>query len=290
VWVKIDENLPDHPKFAGLSAGAVALWLFGACYCGRFLTDGRIPRQMAHQLAARVDPQAALLDDVPPLVRELVAAGLWEAHAHHYAVHDFLQYNPSRVQVERDRKVRSQHARQAARSRWRNGRHPRGARVPADAQLDAQPYAPSMRRASRGHMPNDAPTRPDPTRTRPVGVRRSVVPPTNGGTTDDANTAVGPLVELYRATGVAHTPRDGALIAGLVRRHGPAQVEATIRDLGAALLTAQNPLQYLAGACRRPRGHAPPRESVAQRAARYERLLEGHDDGQRAESAHEHDR
>lgn len=74
------------------------------------------------------------------------------------------------------------------------------------------------------------------------------------------------LVDLFRAApGVTATERDGPVIAGQVGRYGVAHVEAVIRDLDLSLGAATNPLQYLAGACKRPRPAAsqpPPRPAI----------------------------
>lgn len=97
MWVKIDDALPGHPKFQRLSSAARCLWLEGLCYCGRNLTDGRIPKEAGAGLAFSVAMRDGLSWE--RLISELVDAGLWEDTSDGWTVHDFLDYNPSRVEV-----------------------------------------------------------------------------------------------------------------------------------------------------------------------------------------------
>jgi hypothetical protein len=90
VWVKLDDGFADHPKVVGRSDAALASWLKALCYCGRYRTDGHVPEAMTRRIAK-------------PRVRlELVSAGLWdEAPLGGVLVHDYLQWNPSRAEIER---------------------------------------------------------------------------------------------------------------------------------------------------------------------------------------------
>lgn len=103
-WVRLDDQFADSPKLE--RAGPVAGWLHVAalCYCARHLTDGVIPREKA----ARLIPSAGR--HIKALVRE----GVWHEPGHtcdrcppcpdrHYVLHDYLDFQPSRAQVEADR-------------------------------------------------------------------------------------------------------------------------------------------------------------------------------------------
>ncbi len=94
-WVKLDDQFPDHPKI--VEAGPLAGWLYvaGLAYCGRFITDGFIPRGQVRRLADLDDPMA--------LAARLVAVHLWEEAEDGYHVHDYLHYNPSSAQVKHER-------------------------------------------------------------------------------------------------------------------------------------------------------------------------------------------
>jgi hypothetical protein len=108
-WVKLDDGFAEHPKLerAGPSAG----WMHVAalCYCARNLTDGRIPKARALRLA-----------DVPKpaqVIDRLVEVGLWEVDGDDYVIHDYGDYNPSRVQVEAERQAAADRQRRSRVSR-----------------------------------------------------------------------------------------------------------------------------------------------------------------------------
>lgn len=104
-WARLDDGFADHPKVAALSDRAFRLHVAALCQSARLALDGLIDA-----------------GDVPRLVRgyrrsaltELVEAGLWHEPGHrceHCAqpakgaliLHDFLAYNPSKEQRERER-------------------------------------------------------------------------------------------------------------------------------------------------------------------------------------------
>ena len=93
-WVRIDDTFPDHPKIVGLTDAAFRAHVAGLCYAGRYLTDGHIPTSALRQIGTRKAAQ------------ELEARGLWDKTDHGWVINDFLDYNPSKadVQAERDRK------------------------------------------------------------------------------------------------------------------------------------------------------------------------------------------
>lgn len=94
-WVRLDDGFAEHPKIE--EAGPLAAWLHVAalCYCNRHLTDGFIPAGKVKRLA-----------DVPNVSRHigaLVKVGMWMEVEGGYAIHDYLQYQPSRDEVEKGR-------------------------------------------------------------------------------------------------------------------------------------------------------------------------------------------
>lgn len=94
-WFKMDDQFPTHPKV--MRAGPAAAWLYiaGGCYCTRHLTDGLIPRVVVPTLTILPKPYA--------LAAVLVAENLWNEHGDDYLVHDYLEFQPSREQVEKQR-------------------------------------------------------------------------------------------------------------------------------------------------------------------------------------------
>jgi len=90
-WFKIDDNLLEHPKFLQLSDGAQLLWMRAGVWSARYLTEGLIPPALVEKYGR--DECAA----------ELVDAGLWEHAEGGFQFHDWLDYQPSKAQVEASR-------------------------------------------------------------------------------------------------------------------------------------------------------------------------------------------
>jgi len=91
-WIKIDDSFPDHPKVVGLSDTAFRVHISGLCYCGKYLTDGLIPMQIASRFAN---------NDMSVIV-ELTNAELWreDVSSNGFRIHDYLAHQTSKDQVE----------------------------------------------------------------------------------------------------------------------------------------------------------------------------------------------
>ncbi len=109
-WVRVDDQFPDHPKIA--AAGPLAGWLHvcGLCYCNRNLTDGFIPRTVAHRLTSfdhigietGGDGETfAVGDDASCewMAQVLCEHGIWKEVAGGYAIHDYLEYQLSKAEI-----------------------------------------------------------------------------------------------------------------------------------------------------------------------------------------------
>jgi hypothetical protein len=108
-YLKIDDNLADHPKIVGLSDGAFRLYVAGLCYSQRHLTDGILPLSQVPKLTPNYRKRH---------VDELTARLLWAPVAGHgwYEIHDYLQWNDSRETVAK----RRANGRANAEKRWRD--------------------------------------------------------------------------------------------------------------------------------------------------------------------------
>lgn len=87
-WVRLEPDFPDHPKVVNLSDDAFRAFIAGLCYCNHYLTDGVIPAGAVKRLAKG------------RLASELIGAGLWEQNGNGVVVHDFLEYQPTRSEVQ----------------------------------------------------------------------------------------------------------------------------------------------------------------------------------------------
>lgn len=87
-WVRIDDGFAQHPKIIALSIPARWAFIETLCYAARYETDGIVPDAIA--------PNG-------PVRAELVASGLWENSETSVRIHDYLDYNPSREERQRER-------------------------------------------------------------------------------------------------------------------------------------------------------------------------------------------
>lgn len=118
-WVRFDDSTSDHPKFSALDDYAPLagwLWFSATCYCGRYLTDGKVDlvtlrrlwpyRHLSVATAGIGDGEGGTLAEfgedptAEDLVKLLVSVRLLdEIEPGVYKVHDYLKYNPSRREV-----------------------------------------------------------------------------------------------------------------------------------------------------------------------------------------------
>jgi hypothetical protein len=94
-WFKVEDVMTEHPKCVGLTPFAWTLWLHAMSYCSRNLTDGHIPQAMLPRLCA--------IKDADKAAAELVDAGMWHVTEDGWAVHDYLDHQRSRADVQADR-------------------------------------------------------------------------------------------------------------------------------------------------------------------------------------------
>lgn len=116
-WIRIDDGFAEHLKIA--DAGPIAVWvqIQALCYCGRNLTDGFIPPNMAEFFGKNNTQHIGIArGGVPGMVEFgddademdwpsiMVEKGLWDIVDGGYQIHDYLDYNPSRAEVKADRR------------------------------------------------------------------------------------------------------------------------------------------------------------------------------------------
>lgn len=170
-WARLDDMFPWSRKVRRLSDAAFRLHVTGIVACARDLTDGI------------VTPDD--LDEYPPMrgiekrLAELVSRDQWHERGHGcegcaqppvggWVIHDYLDYNPSKSDVEAERA--------AARDRQRRRRLARAGVSPdtpvtRDSRVTHAGVTRESQTPSRPTRPN--PSIPDPT--RPIlGVLRSV--------------------------------------------------------------------------------------------------------------------
>ena len=114
-FLNVDDNFADHPKIDALSDGAFRLHVAGLCYASKHKTDGFIPDHRVSRLIRTYKPR---------LLVELHQARVWLPAAGGHSIHDFLDWNRSREQIEADaerlRRVRSEAGKKGAKARWQS--------------------------------------------------------------------------------------------------------------------------------------------------------------------------
>ncbi|MER5715766.1 hypothetical protein [Streptomyces sp. NPDC002132] len=112
-WFALDDGFDTHPKVRKAGNAAVGLFVRLGVHATRHLTEGHLDGDIVRRYGTE------------PNVRKLIAVGMLHAHGHacprcpqpaegDYVIHDYLDYNKSRAQIEA--------AREAARKRQQRGR------------------------------------------------------------------------------------------------------------------------------------------------------------------------
>lgn len=174
-WVRKDDQMPIHRKVAPLTDAAYRLNDEAICWSSRNLADGRISVDDLAGISKRGKPN---------LAAELVRRGLWHEAGHvcpsptcppsgpdGWVIHDYLEYNPSKEKVLRERDAKAERQR-----RWIDAKKGRKDAT-KDATRDASQDTP-LTHAQRDANP--APPRPEESGAggpAPSGRR----PPASGG-------------------------------------------------------------------------------------------------------------
>lgn len=135
-WIRLDDQLPEDPKFIEVGHRGIALYVAGLCYCSRNLTDGVIPKGAVPRLTDVARPKQ--------VAQSLVDAELWLDAGHSYEVHKYLQYQQSRSTIEANREAKRQAGRAGGLARSLRRATPSGSNPPnlhtdIDTHTDTHP-------------------------------------------------------------------------------------------------------------------------------------------------------
>ena len=97
-WFRVDDKFAFHAKAVRAGNTAIGVWVRLGAWSSDQLTDGKLPGEIAKVIQG---PDAGSLD-------RLCEVGLLEREGEDYAMHDFLDWNPSGKQVKRQRKELSE--------------------------------------------------------------------------------------------------------------------------------------------------------------------------------------
>lgn len=102
-WGRLDDQANGNPKLLALSDPAYRMWACALIYCQAQLTDGFVPEHAIHTFGVRARNKEAVADE---LCRALAPGKgpLWAKVEGGYQLHDYLDWNDSREEVESKRK------------------------------------------------------------------------------------------------------------------------------------------------------------------------------------------
>ena len=186
-WFRLDDSFHSHPKVIAAGNEAIGLYVRCGTYAAQHLTDGFVPEQVALQYGT------------PALAATLVNTKLWRRTRGGWRMPDYLDYNPSKQAVDKERK--------AAAERQRRRRE-------------------AM--ASRRDPPRDS---HDPVPARPGFKTADVVNRTNGSTPWPPDVIEAIIKEILDATG-HHVTEDWAdrIAAEILQDRRPANTVAYVRQ------------------------------------------------------------
>lgn len=111
-WVRLDDQLPDHPKMLDLSCEAFRLWTYCLCRANARQSGGLLARKLVEVTAGYFTS----IERAAGLAAELVTAGLWHEVEGGWEIHDYEDYRP-KTSAEDARKAKAAERMRLARAR-----------------------------------------------------------------------------------------------------------------------------------------------------------------------------
>ena len=227
-WARFDDQFPDHPKIDRVGGLGLALQAAAVCYCARYLTDGFVSAERAGLLVASVmngpgTAKGARSIDWPKL---MVNAGLWDEIEGGFRVHDYLDFNPSKADVEADRQAK--HRAQIAGGQARAASAMRGVRGRFTSNDSSGLAGEKLEEAppASDHLPSPSPVVSSSLKSTPtvqVSLSRKLTPPTSSVPASET----GPTPEDVLA---AWNENRGSLSSASLTPGRQRHVAARIRD------------------------------------------------------------
>lgn len=117
-WVRLDVDYFRNPKAIAAGRDGRDLHLASICWVGSQLTDGHIPADVLSTVAA--DAGIVHRRFTGAAVDRIVAAGLWVPNGDGWDLHDFVEMNGTRAEVEQERAAYLERQRRYNRKRQRH--------------------------------------------------------------------------------------------------------------------------------------------------------------------------
>jgi DnaD/phage-associated family protein len=97
-WARIDDKFLDNPKVRKAGKEATYLYLSGLVYSSNQITEGYISDEVLGLVAFK-----GFIRNELTHADKLVECGLWDRIDGGYLIHDYLEYNPTKEQIEESR-------------------------------------------------------------------------------------------------------------------------------------------------------------------------------------------
>ena len=145
-WLRLDDGYARHRKVRRRSDAAFRLHTTAMCFCGHDLTDGVVTLEDIQEMPGINQRQ------LMRRISELCDANLWEEHGRNaWLVHDYLDYNPSRVEVMEGREQARNRQKRWKEKRSEHSNNGVGDALPTPPPPDPSPPDPSP---SSSHLEN----------------------------------------------------------------------------------------------------------------------------------------
>lgn len=86
-WTKLDDGFYDNPKVVAAGNEAAGAYARMLSYCGRHLTDGRVPEPTARSISR------------PVILSRLEEHGFIKRNGSGWVIPDYLSFNPSKKKI-----------------------------------------------------------------------------------------------------------------------------------------------------------------------------------------------
>jgi hypothetical protein len=146
LYVRVDTKFASHPKVLEIGPLGEALWLRGLCYAGEQMTDGFVPAAFVRRMGD--------IPDALAVAATLVAAGLWDEAEGGYQVHDYLDWQRGKAEIEQ---ISTARAASGRRGGMQNGSQ---AKAKPD-QTQSKPEANAKQNESKTEADTDTDTEPE---------------------------------------------------------------------------------------------------------------------------------
>jgi hypothetical protein len=109
-WFRLEDSFYANPKVMAAGNPAIGLWVRSATWSAAQLTDGHIPGHIAASFGSRREADA------------LTTARLWVPVGDEFVIADWLEYQPSALEVKERRKRDAERKRAGRETQARTGK------------------------------------------------------------------------------------------------------------------------------------------------------------------------